>query len=199
MTTATISRQTSAHELEQGDHMDAAEFHRRYLLHPWLKKAELIDGVVYVPSPARSRQHGHPHFQLIGEMHAYAKITPGVIGDDNATYRAGPRDEPQPDVMLRWDAGHGGRSYLDDGGYVSGVPELVAEVSGSSRSYDLHEKKDLYRRMGVQEYVVWQTEEGRLDWWELADGEYVPLPPEADGTIRSRVFPGLTLRPADLR
>ena len=59
MTTATISRQTSAHELEQGDHMDAAEFHRRYLLHPWLRKAELIDGVVYVPSPARSRQHGH--------------------------------------------------------------------------------------------------------------------------------------------
>ncbi len=46
MTTATISRQTSEHELEQCDHMDAAELHRRYLLHPWLKKADVIDGVV---------------------------------------------------------------------------------------------------------------------------------------------------------
>lgn len=198
MTIAAEVRTTPCVVLESGDHMDAAEFHRRYLLHPYLKKAELIDGVVYVPSPARSPQHGNPQFRLIGKLSQYSERIPGVTGDDNATLRLGPKNEPQPDVMLRWDAAHGGRSRLDEDGYVTGVPDLIAEISGSSHSYDLHEKKELYRRIGVQEYLVWQTEDGRIDWWELAHGEYVPLPVDADGFIRSRVFPGLVLNPAEL-
>ena len=163
--------------LESGDRMDATEFHRRYLLHPEIKRAELIDGRVYVQGRVSSVGHAQPHLQLVG----------GV-----------PKTEPQPDVMLRWDADHGGRSSIDGDGYVIGVPELIGEISGRSHSYDLHEKKELYRRIGVQEYLVWQTEDGRIDWWELVHGEYVPLPVDADGFIRSRVFPGLALSPAQL-
>ena len=140
--------------LESGDRMDATEFHRRYVLHPEIKRAELIDGRVYVQGRVSSVGHAQPHFQLVGGLGTYSAATPGASGGNNATFRAGPHDEPQPDVMLRWDADHGGRSSIDGDGYVIGVPELIGEISGSSHSYDLHEKKELYRRVGVQEYLV---------------------------------------------
>ena len=37
--------------LENGDRLTRAEFERRYEAMPNLKKAELIEGVVYMPSP----------------------------------------------------------------------------------------------------------------------------------------------------
>jgi len=39
--------------LESGDHLTHEEFHRRYLERPDIKKAELVEGVVYVSSPGR--------------------------------------------------------------------------------------------------------------------------------------------------
>ncbi len=51
--------------LHNGDRLTRAEFERRYGAMPNLKKAELIEGVVYVPSPV-SRAHSAAHFDLIG-------------------------------------------------------------------------------------------------------------------------------------
>ena len=45
----------------------------------------------------------------------------------------------------------------------------------------------------MREYVVWRTLEERIDWFELVDGEYRALPPDDEGIIHSRVFPGLRL------
>jgi uncharacterized protein YktB (UPF0637 family) len=49
--------------LEAGDRLSRDEFERRYERLPCLKKAELIEGIVYMPSPVRvkkvSRQCGH--------------------------------------------------------------------------------------------------------------------------------------------
>ena len=45
----------------------------------------------------------------------------------------------------------------------------------------------------MQEYIVWQALENKLDWFCLQNGEYLPLAPDADGVIKSRVFPGLWL------
>ena len=59
-----------------------AEFERRYDAMPYLKKAELIDGVVYMPSPVRFDHHANPHFDLIGWLARYACATPGVQGVD---------------------------------------------------------------------------------------------------------------------
>jgi len=69
----------------------------------------------------------------------------------------------------------------------------VAEIAASSAAIDLHDKKRAYRRNGVREYIVWQVYEQKLDWFYLEEGEYVSLPVEEDGVIRSRVFPGLWL------
>jgi len=57
----------------------------------------------------------------------------------------------------------------------------------------LYDKKRVYRRNGVQEYIVWQMYENKLDWFILTEGEYEPLQPDDNGVVRSFVFPGLWL------
>ena len=125
--------------------MSAEEFHWRYSLRPDIKKAELVDGVVYVASPVNLKRHGSPQFELQGRLWDYSHRTPGVVGADNATIRLPQAlrvlgdSEPQPDVLLAWDAEHGGTAEFDDEGWLISAPDLVAEVSYSSRSYDLHD------------------------------------------------------------
>ena len=181
--------------LEAGDRLTRTEFERRYSARPQLKKAELIEGVVYVPSPVRYDGHGLAHAALLGALHCYAAHTPGVAIADNATVRLDLDNEVQPDVLLRIEAPPAAQSAVAADGYLEGAPELVAEVAASSTSYDLHDKLHVYRRNGVREYLVWRLHERRIDCYRLVDGDYRPLPQE-DGIIRSRVFPGLQL---DLR
>ena len=45
----------------------------------------------------------------------------------------------------------------------------------------------------MREYLIWQVYEQRLDWLHLHEDEYEPLPPDADGIVHSRTFPGLDL------
>ena len=57
-----IGAKTSCHPpLENGDLLTRAEFERRYEAMPWLKKAELVEGVVYMGSPVRSEVHAESH------------------------------------------------------------------------------------------------------------------------------------------
>jgi hypothetical protein len=94
--------------LENGDRLSRAEFERRYNLMPDLKKAELIEGVVYVPSPLGYNRHGKPHSKIIAWLEVYAALTPGVEVADNATVRLDLDNEPQPDALLRLDEESGG-------------------------------------------------------------------------------------------
>lgn len=177
--------------LENGDRLSRAEFERRYSAMPQLKKAELIEGMVYMASPLRFRSHGKPHAHIMTWLGTYEAATPGVELGDNATVRLDADNEPQPDALLRIDAG--GRSQISDDDYVEGAPELIVEIAASSASYDLHEKLRVYRRNGVQEYVIWRVYNCELDWLQLRDGEYVRIEPNAEGIICSEVFPGLRL------
>ena len=179
--------------LENGDRLTRCEFERRYALRPDLKKAQLIEGVVYMPSPVRFVSHGEPHAAILGALFQYAAATPGVRLADNATVRLDLDNEPQPDILLRIAPAAGGRSRVSDDDYIEGPPELVVEIAASSASIDLHAKLRAYRRNGVQEYVVWRTHDRRIDWFELADGDYRTLPADDAGVVRSRVFPGLRL------
>lgn len=181
--------------LESGDRLTRAEFERRYTAAPEHFKAELIEGVVYVASPVRII-HGKPHFNLITWLGVYSTATPGVDGADNATTRLDIDNEPQPDVLLR--RVEGGASYISEDGYVEGAPELVAEIAASSAAIDLGTKKNVYRRNGVQEYLVWQTFDNQLSWFRLQDEDYALIEPDNDGIIRSTVFPGLWLSVPDL-
>jgi Uma2 family endonuclease len=186
--------------LENGDRLARDEFERRYEAMPPGKKAELIEGMVHVPSPVTLGEHGRPHFNLVGLMGQYCFSTPGVQGGDNTTVRLDLDNEPQPDIVLFIEPERGGQLHPDTGRYVEGAPELVVEVAASSVSIDMHAKLNAYRRNGVREYVVWRVLEGAIDWFVLQGGNYVPLPPRPDGVCRSDILPGLWLDvPAVLR
>ena len=178
--------------LENGDRLTRCEFERRYAARPDLKKAQLIEGVVYMPSPVGTA-HAGPHAMIQTVLLVYAAATPGVRGYDNATVRLDLDNEPQPDILLRIESEAGGRARVSADGYIEGAPELVVEVAASRASIDLHDKLRAYRRNGVQEYVVWRTHERQIDWFEIADGKYRVLPADDAGIVHSRVFPGLRL------
>lgn len=184
--------------LENGDRLTRQEFERRYEAMPQCKKAELIEGQVYIASPVRVRKHGQPHAAVIGWLGTYWQVTPGVELMDNPTVRLDADNEPQPDACLRIEEGAGGRSRISEDDYIEGAPELIVEVAASSASYDLYEKKQVYRRNGVREYLVWRVLDAAFDWFVLEEGVYANLNADADGILRSRVFPGLWLAVTDL-
>ena len=177
--------------LKHGEKLTRDEFEQRYEAMPHLKKAELIEGVVYMPSPVRTDIHSDPHARIMTWLGVYWTATPGVQCADNATVHLDLNNEAQPDALLR--IGEDGTSLLNDKGYIEGAPELIVEIAGTSADYDLHEKLEAYLRNGVTEYIVWQTQEERLDWFRLVSEEYVPMVPDADGLIESQTFPGLRL------
>jgi Uma2 family endonuclease len=178
--------------LENGDRLTRPEFERRYNATTHPQKAELVEGVVYMAAALRFRSHGQPHSHITGWLWTYQVATPGLALGIEPTVRLDLDNEPQPDAVLLIEEQCGGRSRLSDDDYVEGPPELVAEIAASSASIDLGDKKRAYRRNGIQEYIVWQVFEQKLDWFSLQDGEYVSLPVE-DGVVKSRVFPGLWL------
>jgi len=180
-----------------GDRLTRVEFERRYQAMPALKKAELIEGVVYMPSPV-STQHSGPHADLVSWLNVYRAATPGLLVFDNTTLRLDEDNEPQPDALLAIDAKLGGQSHVDADGYFAGPPELIGEVASSSVSYDLHAKLQVYRRHGVREYVVWRVRDRELDWFRLDEGKYVPLARDNAGICKSSIFPGLWLDAAAL-
>jgi Uma2 family endonuclease len=184
--------------LENGDHLTMAEFERRYEAMPHLKKAELIEGVVHVPSPVRQRFHGRQHSHLNCWLSVYEANTPGTEVGDNSTVRLDLDNMPQPDCLLFIQPEHGGQVRIGEGGYIEGAPDLVAEVASSSASYDLRTKLGVYRRNGVSEYVVWRVLDRQLDWFVNRGGQFDRLSPDADGILRSTVFRGLWLDPGAL-
>lgn len=184
--------------LEDGDRLNRAEFERRYDAMPNVKKAELIEGEVHMPSPVGFERHAAPHADLIGWLSVYRSVTPGVRVADNASIRLDLDNMPQPDAAVMIDPRLGGQTQTSVDDYIVGGPELVAEVSSSTVSIDLHTKFQVYRRNGVQEYLVWRVRDQAIDWFVLRDSEFERLPAESDGTLRSRAFPGLWLSPAAL-
>jgi Uma2 family endonuclease len=179
--------------LENGDRLTRAEFERRYDAMPGLKKAELIEGLVYMPSPVGLQRHGEPHTWIITWLGFYQASTTGVRVAADASARLDLDNMPQPDALLMIDPDHGGQSRISADDYVEGAPELVAEVSSSTASFDLNTKFEVYRRNGVREYVVWRVRDKVIDWFVLRDGEFVRLDPDENGHYRSVVFPGLWL------
>lgn len=159
---------------------------------PHLRKAELIEGVVYITAAVGFRSHGQPHGDLSGWLWTYKISTPGVQLAIEPTVPLDLDNEPQPDAVLMIEAG--GQARLSEDDYIEGAPELVAEIA----AIDLGDKKRAYRRNGIKEYIVWQVFEQKLDWFCLQEGEYISLPIDKNGVIKSLVFPSLWLAVNDL-
>ncbi len=179
--------------LENGDTLTREEFERRYHAMPRVRKAELIEGKVYMPSPVRRKNHCIPDNTIAGWLFTYRATTPGVSSATNGTVRLDETNEPQPDADLRIEERYGGQSFISEDDYLEGAPELVVEIAASSAAYDLREKLKVYQRNGVREYIVWATFDQQVYWFNLASGAEVRLPADEHGIVRSEVFPGLWL------
>jgi Uma2 family endonuclease len=180
--------------LVDGERLSREEFIGRWDLLPEVKFAELIGGVVHMPSPL-SASHGSGDALAGYWLSHYAAATPGCDVLHNATWLM-LGDVPQPDVALRILPECGGQSG-QRGALAAGAPELIVEVCVTSEKLDTGEKKDLYQTAGVIEYIVFFPG-SRILWYTLAEGRYRESPPGPDGLHRSSAFPGLWLDPAAL-
>lgn len=187
-----IAQRTGKHLLDTGFHLSQPEFHRRYELAPEIKKAELIEGVVIMGSPV-TYNHAQATGAISGWLLTYAASTPGVRFAENASVILDADNEVQPDGTLILGPERGGQTCLKQNKYLEGAPELVVEVALSSVAYDLHEKFHVYRRNRVREYLVWQLDERKVDWFFWEDGEYLRMKPAGGALYCSLVFPGLCL------
>ena len=184
--------------LVNGDKLTRYEFERRYNAMSNLKKAELIEGIVYMAAALRFKSHSQPHGWILLWLGTYAAINRKLALGVEPTVRLDLDNEPQPDVVLMIDPEAGGQALLTDDDYIEGAPELIVEIAASSVAIDLHAKKQAYRRNGVKEYIVWQVLDRKLSWFYLAEGEYLELSADSNGILRSRFFPGLWLAVAEL-
>ena len=191
MVTIVTSPQLMIPPLENGDKLTRNEFEHRYHAMPNFKKAELIEGIVYMASPLRVQGHGEPHSDIMTWLGVYKASTPGLMSADNTTVRLDADNEPQPDALLRIKIG--GQSTISEDDYVEGAPELMVEIAASTVSIDLHDKLKAYQRNQVQEYLVWRVYDNEFDWFKLQEGKYIKLEPNNDGVIYSQIFPGLWL------
>ncbi len=175
---------------QPGDRLSREEFLERWEHMPELKNAELIDGVVYMPSPVSSLHASFDAAVHLVVSH-YAARTPGCKWVPNMTWLM-LESAPQPDAALYILSEYGGRAGAR-GELTAGAPELAFEVTRSSRSYDLGPKLALYQRAEVQEYVAVLIEEKRIEWRVLEQGSYRLIEPDPNGVFRSKTFPGLWL------
>ncbi len=157
---------------------------------PEVKFAELIDGVVYMPSPVGS-DHGSTEFSVVTWLGMYVASTPGCRGGSQATWLM-LEDAPQPDSYLWILPEYGGQSRIE-GKYHAGAAELAGEICLTSAAYDLGVKKALYQTAGVREYVAVVVEEEEIRWHRLVNGVYQLCQPTSKGVFRSKTFPGLWL------
>jgi Uma2 family endonuclease len=189
---ATVS--TSRPLLESGDHLTPEEFDAIYT-EEYEGRAELIDGLVYVPSPVRFGVHSSPHGAVATVLGVYSARTIGVELGIDSTIRFPEGTRVQPDICLIR-SGPGGPDIVRD--YLVAAPGFVAEIAASSANIDMHEKKELYRRNRVPEYLVWRVIDGEMDLFRLDGGAYVKADPDPSGVLHSAEFPGLVIPAAQL-
>jgi Uma2 family endonuclease len=175
--------------MHNGDKMSQPEFSKIYSKISEPYKAELIAGIVYEPPPP-TLSHAVSDLDLAALLKHYQAYTPGTQSGHDCSVILSSDDQVQPDSFLRILPELGGQSF-NWRRRIKGAPELVAEVSFSSRSIDLHTKKERYAKFGVREYIVLCVEPSLFHWFNLASGEMLPI--DENGVIRSEIFPGLWL------
>ena len=188
MSAAPRSTRTAVRKLRDGLKLRQPEFHRLYEQYPEDVKFELIDGVVYMASPAGG-DHGCGSHGINGVLFLYSAKTSGVQGGDNMTAILGWDSEPQPDALLRILPECGGQSHFNKENYLVGAPELICEVAVTSLRTDLGKKRAMYEKYGVQEYVVYDAKDHTLHWFQLPGHEMIH--PDSAGVYKSQLFPGL--------
>lgn len=151
---------------------------------------ELIEGVPYCMTPAPTLQHQIISRNLLTTLtlflsgkscRPFAAPTDVVLDEHNVV---------QPDILVVCDK----RKMA--GTNIQGAPDLVAEIlSPATSRKDRREKKTLYERFGVREYLVMDPANETVERFRLIKGKYGS--PDVfgwDETMTLAVFPELELR-----
>ena len=174
--------------LRAGEQLSRDEFHRRYEAMPDLKRAELVEGVVYLPGMGELR-YGEARANLIAWLGISTAGTDRCEGSAHPTVLLDETNELQPDAVLR--IAPGGNSHVNADGFIEGAPELIAEVVRRRSDDGLGPKLEALRRNGVRECIVWAVDDERLEWLFLDGGHYRSVARDADGLLLSHVWPAL--------
>lgn len=177
--------------LEAGSRLDQKTFHKRYCATPEDFRAELIEGMVVIPSRS-TISHGTFRAALVACLGIYETATPGTNGVGPVTLILGAESEPQSDGSLYILPELGGQCRIVDE-YLAGPPELLVETASSSEAHELHGKYRDYEKAGVLEYVVILLREQAVRWFVRRNDQFESLTPDSAGVFRSLVFPGLWL------
>jgi len=183
--------------LENGDQLDQKAFHARYEASPSSVRAELVGGTVFMSAPLKP-EHGRYGSRVVHWLVEYELATPGTEVLENTSHILGPLSEPQPDACLIILPAYGGRTWEDKNGHLHGGPEFIAEISTSTESLDLHQKKRDYEKAGVREYLVVALRSRQVFWFISRRGKFRELAADSGGIFRSETFPGLWLDSAAL-
>lgn len=182
--------------LENGDLLHSCEFLRRYDRMPELKKAELVNGQVFMGHHVLASLHGAPHGMVSMLLGYFSAYTPGTTSYSRPTLVVDEGNVFQPDCVLC--INNSGRTWANEDDLLCGAPELVFEVSVGSTSLDVLAKKQVCERLGVLDYVVWCTLDARLHWFHREGERFVETKPNTAGLLCSRSLPGLQTPVADL-
>jgi len=112
----------------------------------------------------------------------YVAVSMDVVFDENNVF--------QPDVL--YVSGERKNEIVKE--RVEGVPDLVVEIlSPSNAYYDLRQKKDIYQKYGVKEYIIVDPLVLNFELYTLNNGVY-QLHQKAGKTekLNSVVLPGLS-------
>lgn len=156
------------------------------------RRAEWVDGEVFELSPENLEYQGvagllYPVLKSFVEHHDLGHVFLNYL------MKTGPHLPGRaPDIMFVAKA----NEHRIRRNYVEGPADLAVEiVSPDSVNRDRKVKRREYEEGGVQEYWLVDPLEGRAHFLALENGRYRPLPVDADGAVRSRVLPGVWLRP----
>ena len=96
MSTVKRAKRTTLPPLEAGQRLDQPTFHERYEAMPPSTRAELVGGVVYMPSPMRY-EHGDIGGDVAVWAGLYNRSTKGLRGGNDSTVILDEIGETQPD------------------------------------------------------------------------------------------------------
>jgi Uma2 family endonuclease len=143
--------------------------YKDYLTWPEAERLELIDGTAYDMSPAPKVKHQRIVIQfdrrlgeVIEERGCRLFIAPtDVVFDEYSIV--------QPDVFVVCDR----KKITEDN--IQGAPDVVIEVtSPATEVKDKREKKALYEKFGVREYIIVFPDGEYTERYCLGEGRYGP-------------------------
>lgn len=160
-----------------------------YLTWPEGERWEIIDGEAYDMTPAPTTTHQRIVQRIGARVELFFTGKPCVPFIAPTDVVLDETSIVQPDVLVVCD-----RAKITEAN-IQGAPDLVVEVlSPSTKLKDKREKKALYERFGVQEYLLFHPEDGMVDRYRLVDGRYLSEDVfNWDETLTLATFPDLTL------